>query len=200
MNIQSGSQWDGFRHYGHQTQGRFYNNLTPEEVKSGTRCGIQAVSNHGIVGRGVLLDYYGWKLSKGESYDPLTSHSIHLEELLAVAKHQGFAAADPARLDDAGSIHPCLAGVAQTKEMKTWLHDNYFSAVAGDAPAWECWPPKEWALHEFLLGSWGVLIGEMFDLEASTFLNHICGMRLINLVIRPWPSNVSRRNAGRSSS
>jgi hypothetical protein len=35
MNIQSGSQWDGFRHYGHQTQGRFYNNLTPEEVKSG---------------------------------------------------------------------------------------------------------------------------------------------------------------------
>jgi hypothetical protein len=35
MNIQSGSQWDGFRHFGHQTQGRFYNNLTPEEVKSG---------------------------------------------------------------------------------------------------------------------------------------------------------------------
>ncbi|CAD0027570.1 unnamed protein product, partial [Aureobasidium pullulans] len=112
-------------------------------------------------------DYYGWKLSKGESYDPLTSHSIHLEEVLAVAKHQGvkfevgdillirsgytdtyykFAAADPARLDDAGSLHPCLAGVAQTEEMKAWLHDNYFSAVAGDAPAWECWPPKEWAL------------------------------------------------------
>ena len=35
MNIQSGSQWDGFRHYGHQTQGRFYNDLTPEEVLSG---------------------------------------------------------------------------------------------------------------------------------------------------------------------
>ncbi|THX23339.1 hypothetical protein D6D10_10340 [Aureobasidium pullulans] len=167
MNIQSGSQWDGFRHYGHQTQGRFYNNLTPEEVKSGTRCGIQAVSNHGIIGRGVLLDYYGWKLSKGESYDPLTSHSIHLEELSAVAKHQGvkFEVGDillirsgytdtyykytteaPARLDDAGSLHPCLAGIAQTEEMKTWLHDNYFSAVGGDAPAWECWPPKQWAL------------------------------------------------------
>lgn len=35
MNVQSGSQWDGFRHFGHQTHGRFYNNLTPEEVKSG---------------------------------------------------------------------------------------------------------------------------------------------------------------------
>lgn len=39
MNIQSGSQWDGFRHYGHQSQGRFYNNLTPEEVKSGKSSG-----------------------------------------------------------------------------------------------------------------------------------------------------------------
>jgi hypothetical protein len=35
MNIQSGSQWDGFRHYGHQRQGKFYNNLTPAEVLSG---------------------------------------------------------------------------------------------------------------------------------------------------------------------
>ncbi|KAI5240368.1 hypothetical protein E4T42_08414 [Aureobasidium subglaciale] len=187
MNIQSGSQWDGFRHYGHQTQGRFYNDLTPEEVKTGTRCGIQAVSNHGIVGRGILLDYYGWKMARGEAYDPLTSHAIHLDELLAVAKDQklkfevgdillirsGYTDAyykynqdDPARLVEAGSLHPCLAGVTQTDEMKTWLHDNYFSAVGGDAPAWECWPPEQWALHEFLLGSWGVLIGEMFDLEA----------------------------------
>lgn len=35
-----------------------------------------------------------------------------------------FAAADPARLDDAGSLHPCLAGIAQTEEMKAWLHDK----------------------------------------------------------------------------
>ncbi|KAH8762363.1 hypothetical protein BGZ57DRAFT_943859 [Hyaloscypha finlandica] len=183
----SGSQWDGFRHYGHQTQGRFYNDLTPEEVLSGTRCGIQAVSNHGIVGRGVLLDYYSWCRQTGKPYDPFTSHAIQLEDLLAVAKAQnvkfqigdillirsGYTAAyyeyeksDPKKLDEAGSLHPTLAGVAQTEEMKSWLHDSYFAAVAGDAPAWECWPPKQWALHEFLLGSWGVLIGEMFDLEA----------------------------------
>jgi hypothetical protein len=66
------------------------------------------------------------------------------------------------------------------------MFNRYFSAVAGDAPSWECWPPGKWALvcplvsycsatsrsfeltmwkHEFLLGSWGMLIGEMFDLE-----------------------------------
>lgn len=75
---------------------------------------------------------------------------------------------DPKRLDEAGTAHPHLAGVAQTEEMKRWLHDSwvslfdlikakcrrtrtltenrYFSAVAGDAPSFECWPPKEWAL------------------------------------------------------
>ncbi|KAI9152265.1 hypothetical protein HJFPF1_09494 [Paramyrothecium foliicola] len=187
MNIQSGSQWDGFRHFGHQAQKRIYNNVTEEDVNTGTKCGIQALSNHGIVGRGILLDYYGWKVRKGEPYDPLTSHPIHLEELLQVANDQkvefqqgdillirsGYTSAyyeyqrsDPGRLDEAGTNTPNLAGVAQTEEMKTWLHDSYFSAVAGDAPAFECWPPKEWYLHEFLLGLWGVPIGEMFDLEA----------------------------------
>ncbi|KAI1359000.1 hypothetical protein F5Y08DRAFT_93100 [Xylaria arbuscula] len=189
MNVQSGSQWDGFRHYGHQTQGKFYNNLSPEEAKAGTRCGIQAISDHGIVGRGVLLDYYGWKVAKGDSYDPFTSYPIPLDELLAVAADQkvefrpsdillirsGYTSAyyeyeksDPSRLEAAGTFSPTFAGVAQTEEMKVWLHDSYFSAVAGDAPSFECWPPKKRskALHNFLLGSWGVLIGEMFDLEA----------------------------------
>lgn len=35
MNIQSGSQWDGFRHFGHFEMERFYNNLAVEEVKEG---------------------------------------------------------------------------------------------------------------------------------------------------------------------
>lgn len=110
-----------------------------------TRCGMQAISSHGIVGRGVLLDYYNWKLRRDEPYDPLTSHPIHLDELLAVARDQnvqfqagdillirsGYTAAyyhyqrtDPRRLDQAGSAVPCLAGVAQTEEIKTWLHDS----------------------------------------------------------------------------
>lgn len=35
MNIQSGSQWDGFRHFGHFTGERFYNDLTREEIEAG---------------------------------------------------------------------------------------------------------------------------------------------------------------------
>ncbi|KAH7177211.1 hypothetical protein DER46DRAFT_621189 [Fusarium sp. MPI-SDFR-AT-0072] len=190
MNVQSGSQWDGFRDFGHLGHGVFYNNLTPDEVMSGTRCGMQAWSDHGIVGRGVLLDYYRWKTEvKNEPYDAFTSHVIHLDDLKAVAAYQnvkfrvgdvllvrsGYTAtyyeyekSAPEKLVVAGTHKLHLAGLAQTEEMKTWLHDRYFSAVADDAPSFKCWPTtQKWHLHEYLLACWGVPIGEMFDLEVS---------------------------------
>lgn len=58
------------------------------------------------------------------------------------------------------------AGVKQEEAMKDWLHDCYFSAVAGDAPAFEAWPSQEdYMLHEYILALWGMPLGEMFDLE-----------------------------------
>lgn len=58
------------------------------------------------------------------------------------------------------------AGVKQEEAMLDWLHDSYFSAVAGDAPAFEAWPSKEhYYLHEYILALWGMPLGEMFDLE-----------------------------------
>ena len=104
-----------------------------------------AISDHGVVGRGVLIDYYSWKLKRGEEYDPLSSHGIHVDELLAVAKDQNvefqtgdillirsgyidayykYEKTDPQRLEESGTAKPKLAGVAQTEEMKTWLHDS----------------------------------------------------------------------------
>ena len=35
------------------------------------------------------------------------------------------------------------AGVSQEERIKDWLHDCYFAAVAGDAPAFEAWPSHE---------------------------------------------------------
>lgn len=102
----------------------------------------------------MLLDYYAWRLQNGRPYDPFTSHAIQLADLLAVAEAQnvkfevgdillvrsGYTAAyyeyeksDPSKLDEAGSLHPTLAGVAQTEEMKTWLHDSYVSLLCVSA-------------------------------------------------------------------
>jgi len=186
MNTQSGSQWDGFRHFGHLGINKLYNNLDPAEVTSGTRCGIQAIAQHGIAGRGVLLDHYAWAQRNGKPYDPVSGYAIPLAELLEVAKDEGvtfqpgdillvrsgyitryyeLVKSDPGKLE-ALAHEPCFSGVEQSEEMKAFLHDNYFAAVGGDAPAFEAWPRKtEWYLHEFLLALWGCLIGEMLDLE-----------------------------------
>ncbi|KAI1645757.1 uncharacterized protein F4817DRAFT_342170 [Daldinia loculata] len=57
-------------------------------------------------------------------------------------------------------------GVDQSEEILDLLHDSYFSAVAGDHPAFEAWPSeKDYYLHEKLLALWGVPIGELWDLE-----------------------------------
>ncbi|KAI1395648.1 hypothetical protein F4819DRAFT_477834 [Hypoxylon fuscum] len=58
-------------------------------------------------------------------------------------------------------------GVEQSDEMLDFLHDSYFSAVAGDQPAFEAWPShnKDYYLHEKLLALWGCPIGELWDLE-----------------------------------
>jgi hypothetical protein len=34
--------------------------------------------------------------------------------------------------------------------MLDWLHDSYFSAVAGDAPAFEAWPTHEGEFHSLI--------------------------------------------------
>ena len=74
-----------------------------------------------------------------------------------------------------------FAGLEATTAVLEWLWHSKFAAVAGDMPAFERSPPgggKSGAymteevdlegvgsLHEVLLGGWGCLIGEQFDLE-----------------------------------
>jgi hypothetical protein len=66
---------------------------------------------------------------------------------------------------------PDFIGVEAGKETLRWLWDHEFSAVAGDAPSFERAPIAgphanlEEILHQWLLGGWGMPIGELFDLE-----------------------------------
>jgi hypothetical protein len=82
---------------------------------------------------------------------------------------------------------PDFLGVEPTTAMLRWIWESGFSAVAGDAPSFEqapvagphtavggVWSGETWEgemqtgglLHQWLLGGWGLPIGEMFDLEA----------------------------------
>jgi hypothetical protein len=144
----------------------------------------------------VLLDYRHYALTHNKPYDPYTPHEITFSELRACAKFQnlnllpesqggdirigdillirsGFVekyhAQSPAeRYETATRSHENLdfAGVSREEEMREWLHDCYFAAVAGDSPTFEAWPVAGMNhLHQSLLALWGVPIGEMWDLE-----------------------------------
>ncbi|EXJ86929.1 hypothetical protein A1O3_03883 [Capronia epimyces CBS 606.96] len=173
LNTQSGSQWDGFRH----------TTVKQIEDKSG-KIGTSAWAHRGIVGRGVLIDFYD---HCGKSYDPFTPRKITANEIKACAKAQGvefhygdifivrtgfsdaYRKLDERQREKLGTkayLDLQFAGLSRAHETVELLHDNYFSAVASDAPAFETWPMDEPEhLHHWLLPLWGCPIGELWDLE-----------------------------------
>jgi len=203
MNTQISTQWDGFRHYGYQKLRIFYNGVTVDEVSGPsptTKLGVHAWCKQGIVGRGVLLDYYRWSQSLGRSYELIGNHEITAEDLEACAKAQqvelkqgdilllragwkiGFdALSDEAQLAFSDATPTQHVGVKTSVDTIRWLWNKGFSACAGDTPGWERWPaldlPGEVGgvetlrLHEIMLNGWGMPIGELFNLEE---LSEVC--------------------------
>lgn len=200
FNTQSSSQWDGLRHFGYQQAQRFYNNVTVEDIagtsergkKNPNVLGIQNAAKHGVVGRGVLVDFARWKSEGhpgakivGDSFQSFKTSTIKLEWIKQVLDYQGtklrfgdilivrsgwfvaYHALDQESLTAIANSHPPgLGGVEQSDEVLQWIWEN-FSAVASDHPSFERWPtPYEWSMHEVLLAGWGCHIGEIFNLES----------------------------------
>ncbi|MCJ1261807.1 hypothetical protein MMC22_001675 [Lobaria immixta] len=204
LNTQSGTQWDGFRHFACLSDGVFYNNTRVDDIigpKANDKCSINHWSEHGIAGRGILLDYRSYADEKGIQYDAHESHHITYDGLDQCGKHQGIDIRPQAqggdikigdllfirsgfvkayynrsreeRCERSSRDHEAdllnsfpFTGVAREEQIIDWLHDCYFSAVAGDSPTFEAWPNTQGRyLHEYMLPLWGCPIGEMVDLE-----------------------------------
>ncbi|KAL1887681.1 hypothetical protein Sste5346_010076 [Sporothrix stenoceras] len=185
FNTQTSSQWDGFGHCGYST-GQFYNGVTADQIQSGASpIGIEAWSNQGIVGRGVLIDFAFYaKRHHMTGYDAASRSEISLDQLKVVAHESGitFQPGDILILRT-GFVKACqnktfdeqevishqspgqYPGVSNSADVAEWLWDNQFAAVCGDCPSFEAWPPKDMRLHEILLAGFGMPIGELFDLE-----------------------------------
>ncbi|TFK68628.1 hypothetical protein BDN72DRAFT_662460 [Pluteus cervinus] len=225
INTQSGTQWDGLRHFPVIEHAVFYNNTPCDSLPLGTiplpdpndidpilaKIGIQNWAKHGICGRGVLLDLVRHQTAGGTKllpYDPWTTHAITVPELEACAKAQGvefrqgdiliirvgFIQKYYANTQEARDALPgkpeTFAGIEQSEDMKRFLWDNHFAAVASDQPALERWPTPEGTphMHQTLLGLWGMPIGEFFDLEK---LSEICAETgRYAFFFSSWPLNI----------
>ncbi|CAL1711698.1 unnamed protein product [Somion occarium] len=243
INTQSGSQWDGLKHYGIEEHKVFYNNTPSESLYRGhlsipdpgkidpqlTKLGIHNWAQHGICGRGVFLDLVSYYTSGGVPlpYDPWTTHAIALKDIQDCAKKQGvefrqgdilllrmgfiqrFNSATP---EERLSFHgkpETFAGIEQSEDMKRFLWNNHFAAVASDQPALERWPTPQGTpqLHQVcilfllmfvclhcamssqtILGLFGMPIGEFFDLEA---LSKFCSETgRYTFFFSSWPLNI----------
>jgi hypothetical protein len=114
----------------------------------------------GIVARGVLIDYVSYAQREGIIYQATDNHRISLQDIERAANDQGVSfrqgdilivrsglvkwlvdnsesgEADAWASDTAKSS----VGIAASQEIIEWLWNRHFSAVAGDALAWESVP------------------------------------------------------------
>ena len=110
------------------------------------------------MGRGVLIDYKKWADENGKSYSPFEAKRITTDEIEQVAKAQGvefkfgdiiivrsgfteaLGTMDGEEQGKALGGHQ-YCGVEGTTESAKWFWNKHFSAVAGDAIAFETIPP-----------------------------------------------------------
>jgi hypothetical protein len=136
------------------------------------------------------LDYATWSEEKGIKLTPFEPTQIplaHLQDLIKdrninfrfgdiLLIRSGFTAAYNALSEDEKRAIPerpsaDFSGIESSELTLRFLWENQFAAVAGDAPSFERGPitgphaDPRYILHEWLLGGWGMPIGEMFDLE-----------------------------------
>ncbi|KAL4977091.1 hypothetical protein BDW66DRAFT_159135 [Aspergillus desertorum] len=173
FNTQTGTQWDGFKHYGNQTQGCYFNGHSLDELKKSRVIGIDAWSNSGgIVGRGILIDYGTWAKRNSIPLTPFQTSAILLSSIQQIIHETsliprpgdilfirtGFTEAynkltpeeEPAI---AARPTPDFAGVENGENTLRWLWENQFAAIASDSPSFEpaplyCSEKGRWSFFE----------------------------------------------------
>lgn len=158
--LQSGTQIDGLRHVRHAVHG-FYNGTPDDSVRVGSaRLGVGRWADHGMAGRGLLLDVERYLKERGQSLDHRNSEPIDVALLDAVAKAQNVRPrpgdilmlrtgwlrfyleelTPEDRRDQSNAIHS--AGLLQSRDTLAWLWDHQIAVCAADNPGLECIPPQ----------------------------------------------------------
>jgi kynurenine formamidase len=180
---QSSSQWDGLRHVRAREHG-FFGGWTETFPAGGGALGMEHYAEHGIVGRGVMLDVVAHRRRQERDYDPLAGETIDADELrdIVVAQQvelrpgdvlcirtgwiEAYRALDTeARLAIAQTIR--VSGLAGSEDVARFLWDSHAIAVAADNPTVEVAPGDAavGSLHRRLIPMLGFAVSELLDLE-----------------------------------
>ena len=183
--LQSGSQWDGLRHVRHR--GRYFGGLTDDDLAASDALGIGGAASLGIVGRAVLIDVERHWGATGRTWSPASRTLVSVDDLVAALARQrtelrdgdvllirtgwlrwvrgeGSGYATTHTVDDAECV-----GLDPGERTAEWIWDSGAIAVACDTPALEAMPIRareDGFLHHRLIPLLGILIGELWDLDA----------------------------------
>ena len=186
-NTQEGTQWDGLAHVGHSRLGCFYNGIGVGDIRQAgnSKLGIHHWADK-VVGRGVLIDAFGFREARGRAVNPLEKDVYTLEELEAALEAQGTSlepgsillvrtgwmeAYEKLTAEEKRALAPFdkiqSIGVEPSRNMAAWLWDHRVAAIATDSPAVEPLPMNlgdEGLLHYRALPLLGLPLGELFVL------------------------------------
>lgn len=187
---QFGSQWDSLRHVRYRQHG-YWGGRQDEEIDRDGLLGVERWAEHGLIGRGVLLDMKAHLEGKGETLAPDVRRGFQPSTLDEVAKAEGvelrrgdlvlvrtgwvgwYRTLDEAkRADMRGSVgrEPdpfACPGLESSQEMAAWLWDNRVTAIASDNVAVEALPVVRPGgfFHYRMIPLLGLAVGEMWQLD-----------------------------------
>ncbi len=187
---QASSQWDGLTHVGDYEHG-FWGGITTKQLRESgdkTRLGIDHWAKRGIAGRAVVLDVGRYLASQGRPLDCGERVDITVADLEATRLAQGveFRTGDtwlihtgwvewyeeqPPQVRQALAVTQNLKtpGLECSEAMAEYIFNHHPVALCSDNPALEAWPPPNFLhpdgfLHHWIIGRFGMAIGEMFQL------------------------------------
>lgn len=182
---QFSTQWDGLRHVRFRRHG-FWGGRQDADIDTTDALGIDRWSEHGIVGRGVLVDAATrLDLTPNErraigSQDLqriLDEENVRLRPgdllLLRTGWLQWYRSLPPAERERlTGTIGHAAAplacpGLDAARDTAAWLWDHGIAAVAADNPALEALPVQREVgfLHYRLIPLLGIAVGELWNLD-----------------------------------
>lgn len=190
---QASTQWDGLTHVGDYEHG-FWGGVTVQALRESgdkTRLGIDHWARRGIVGRAVVLDVGRERERQGRPLDMRRGDEISVDDLERTRIAAGLAfqpgdvwllrtgwlgwyEAQPQPVRDAladAKLRVEVPGLACSEAMAEYIFDHHPACLAADNLTLERWPPPSYVepdgfLHHFLIGRFGMAVGELFVLDA----------------------------------
>ena len=208
FHLQGSTQWDALGHVRCREHG-FWGGRVDNPTSDHNTLGIEHWAEHGIVGRGVLIDVARWATARWAvgsalAYDPLEPIAITADDLAATLASQrtelqpgdvlcvrfGWIGAYRQMSNDRRvpyAEHPVFAGLRADEAMARYLWNQHPAALVCDNPAVEVVPgdPQVGSLHRRLIPTLGTALGEMFDFERLANRCHELGRYTFMFVAAP---------------